>query len=539
MKANAVKVSVVLLAFALLLPMSLSIWGTGGAVKIYENDGNVHSVIFRDYSIENIDGQIDSDWPSFTLVDHLWSTGEADPVGDVYIVHDEEMIFIGASATYPGSGMADDGHWIKIDWNSDGIIDYDDNMGNNEGSIFALSDGAFEYAIPLDHGMMEGDKLDILLHAEMVGLPSDPECETTTFPYRPPGKFLFTTLELAIEVPNQPPSAEIDYTADFMKVCFDGSASYDADGQIISYEWDFGDGATADGQSPTHIFVSEGTFDVTLKVTDNDGAFDIASVQITFINEPPVADAGEDHTVFIGSKVYLDGSASYDVDGDIKGYYWSFGDEEFGEGMQRSHLYLHPGTYEAALTVTDHYGATDTDHCLVTVLDMPALEYSVEYLNELDMTIVDQNGIHFWASGLYPERECGVLFNQTYVLPASDYGTYAMYNSTSPVHFKIRITNLDQAVVENVKVIAIQEFHNTVTVWDRYGEFQMVKGEPLDGSSAMMWTFDSLQPGQTIEMSGYHYFQGRGWGLDQTHLIVKMGNTAVIDDSEAGVYCPP
>jgi PKD domain-containing protein len=53
---------------------------------------------------------------------------------------------------------------------------------------------------------------------------------------------------------------------------FDGSASSDSDGTISSYSWDFGDGATGSGATPSHSYATAGTYAVKLTVTDNDGS---------------------------------------------------------------------------------------------------------------------------------------------------------------------------------------------------------------------------------------------------------------------------
>jgi outer membrane protein assembly factor BamB len=55
-------------------------------------------------------------------------------------------------------------------------------------------------------------------------------------------------------------------------ITFDASASYDLDGEIITYQWDFGDGATPEGIIVNHSFPSIGFYTVTLTVTDNEGA---------------------------------------------------------------------------------------------------------------------------------------------------------------------------------------------------------------------------------------------------------------------------
>ena len=56
-----------------------------------------------------------------------------------------------------------------------------------------------------------------------------------------------------------------------LTVAFDGTASTD-DGMITSYTWNFGDGNSGSGETTTHTYVEEGTFNATLTVTDNRGA---------------------------------------------------------------------------------------------------------------------------------------------------------------------------------------------------------------------------------------------------------------------------
>jgi PKD repeat protein len=64
-------------------------------------------------------------------------------------------------------------------------------------------------------------------------------------------------------------------------VDFDASASYDPDGTIASYTWDFGDATTGSGMTTNHIYTSADTYTVTLTVTDNDGLSDTATQDIT------------------------------------------------------------------------------------------------------------------------------------------------------------------------------------------------------------------------------------------------------------------
>jgi len=64
-------------------------------------------------------------------------------------------------------------------------------------------------------------------------------------------------------------------------VTFNASASYDPNGNITSYEWDFGDETTGAGNITTHTYGETGTYTVTLNVTDSDGLWDTESKNVT------------------------------------------------------------------------------------------------------------------------------------------------------------------------------------------------------------------------------------------------------------------
>lgn len=57
-----------------------------------------------------------------------------------------------------------------------------------------------------------------------------------------------------------------------LAVFFDADASIDPDGTIVSYAWAFGDGTEGEGETTTHIYTTEGTFEVTLTVLDDLGS---------------------------------------------------------------------------------------------------------------------------------------------------------------------------------------------------------------------------------------------------------------------------
>lgn len=74
-----------------------------------------------------------------------------------------------------------------------------------------------------------------------------------------------------------PPTARIEQTLVGRTVTVDASASFDPDGTIVRYLWEFGDGATAEGPSASHTYTGAGTYLVTLTTQDNRGRWDVAS----------------------------------------------------------------------------------------------------------------------------------------------------------------------------------------------------------------------------------------------------------------------
>lgn len=78
-----------------------------------------------------------------------------------------------------------------------------------------------------------------------------------------------------------------------------------------------------------------------------------AKAEDTSINQPPIADAGNDIIAFIDQKITFDGSRSYDPDGFDLAYEWNLGEGGVENDIIVSHKYSYPGTYLIALTVFD------------------------------------------------------------------------------------------------------------------------------------------------------------------------------------------
>jgi large repetitive protein len=163
---------------------------------------------------------------------------------------------------------------------------------------------------------------------------------------------------------NQPPIANIILPKGLLlspkvPAVFDGQDSYDNDGNIVEYQWEFGDGTTVRSGSghAWHTFAKPGTYTVKLTVKDNSGVAN-NTAEITTkvrINAPPIADAGK-NVIGCGTTVSLDATKSSDPDGDRMTYRWSFRDGTRGYGSRVIHTFPQAGSYRVKLMVTDDSG---------------------------------------------------------------------------------------------------------------------------------------------------------------------------------------
>lgn len=162
-----------------------------------------------------------------------------------------------------------------------------------------------------------------------------------------------------------------------LAVAFDGGGSTDADGTVDQFSWSVSGGASLEGAAPNHTFTGAGEYLVTLRVTDNDGASDEASLLISVeaprVNEPPSA-------VFSASTqsgtapltIQFDGSGSMDPDGSITAFAWDFGDGGVASGAMVSHEFQSAGNFTVELLVTDDDGLSAT-HTMEMSIQGPEL----------------------------------------------------------------------------------------------------------------------------------------------------------------------
>ena len=130
-----------------------------------------------------------------------------------------------------------------------------------------------------------------------------------------------------------------------------------------TYAWDFGDGTSGTGMTVTHVYRTQGSYVVSLAVTDSRGAQSTTSrALIVQPGAPPTADFTFSPTpVLVNEAVFFNASGSRPATGrTIVKYDWDFGKGTTGSGVTTSRTYDAVGTYTVTLTLTDDAGTVST-----------------------------------------------------------------------------------------------------------------------------------------------------------------------------------
>ncbi len=147
-----------------------------------------------------------------------------------------------------------------------------------------------------------------------------------------------------------------------------------------SWLWDFGDGNTSATQNPFHEFVDWGTFTVSLTATNDNGSDTEIKVDYITVNGQPVANAGPDQTVNEQDLVQLDGSGSYDPEGETLTYSWTTPPEiQLSDSSALQPIFTAPYVTDSTefaieLIVYDGEWYSDPSTVIITVLDIIAID---------------------------------------------------------------------------------------------------------------------------------------------------------------------
>ncbi|MDE2179981.1 MAG: tandem-95 repeat protein [candidate division NC10 bacterium] len=246
---------------------------------------------------------------------------------------------------------------------------------------------------------------------------SDPTAVRPTFLVDRPGTYVFQLIvndglidsapdTVQIGTANSRPVADAgpDQTVHIGRlVQLDGSASSDVDGDPLTYRWTLvsaptdSQAALSDATTAHPSFVADlqGRYEVQLIVNDGTADSKPDTVHIDTTNSRPVADAGLDQQATVGATVQLDGSHSFDIDGDPLTYRWSFTARPTNSAAsllnaataQPTFMPDLPGNYVAQLIVNDGFEDSLPDTVAITV-EPPANRPPVA---QADTAVTDEN----------------------------------------------------------------------------------------------------------------------------------------------------
>ncbi|WP_342348104.1 PKD domain-containing protein [uncultured Nitrospira sp.] len=227
-------------------------------------------------------------------------------------------------------------------------------------------------------------------------------------------------------------------------VLLNGNGSHDVDGDPLSFNWSFvsiPNGSRATLSNPTSSMSDflvdlAGTYQVQLIVNDGQEVSTPDMVLINTQNSKPVAHAGQDQTVPVGSTVNLNGSGSHDVDGNSLTFQWSLIAKPTGSTATLSHsTSIQPtfgadlvGLYVAQLIVNDGMENSDPITVIITTGNTPPVAdagqdqnvpvFSLVTLNGSGSHDVDGDALSFqWSLESRPQGSTATLLNPTFAQP--------------------------------------------------------------------------------------------------------------------------
>jgi gliding motility-associated-like protein len=146
-----------------------------------------------------------------------------------------------------------------------------------------------------------------------------------------------------------------------------------ATGSITNWFWDFGDATSSIAQNPLHPYNTNGTIDVSLIVTSNNGCVDTVTKPVTIyplpnpnFNAPGFCENTEGNLV----------NTSTIVSGIISTYAWDFNGLETSNVINPSYAFENAGTYSIVLTATSSFGCEASSNQIVTVFDLPNASFT-------------------------------------------------------------------------------------------------------------------------------------------------------------------
>ena len=341
----------------------------------------------------------------------------------------------------------------------------------------------------------------------------------------PDGAFWLTTPSTIYRYwdSGQPPIASLTATPNpaivGSPVAFDASGSSDPDGNIVSYAWNFGDSTGGSGVNVVHTYLTFGTFNATLTVTDNE-SFTAMAYRHIVVRVPPIASfTANPNPAVVGRSVTFDASASRDPDGNVVAYAWDFGDSTTGSGAITTHPYTIPGTFNVTLNVTDNDSLNGTvSHDVVVQAAPPGPQPPVADFTANPVRVNPGVPVTFDASAsLDPD---GTIASYTWEFGDSSGGSgvVATHSYANPGVFTVNLT-----VVDN-QTLSSSATHQVTVNAPPHAGFQFAPTTVFVGISVTFDGSTSSDPDGSIASYAWDFGDGStGTGIQAVHVFAAKG----------------
>ncbi|MBL0343146.1 MAG: PKD domain-containing protein [Bacteroidetes bacterium] len=142
---------------------------------------------------------------------------------------------------------------------------------------------------------------------------------------------------------------------------------------ITGVFWDFGDGGSSNLTDPGHLFASNGSYQVYMVATSDQGCIDTAFSQVV-VHPVPTADfiSGD---ACLNNAVTLSDQSSISS-GTVSNWNWTFGDGTTSTNQNPVHNYSSYGSFNVQLVATSDNGCVDTTNGVVNVFPLPTANFT-------------------------------------------------------------------------------------------------------------------------------------------------------------------
>lgn len=306
-------------------------------------------------------------------------------------------------------------------------------------------------------------------------------------------------------------------------VTLDGSASSDADGDLLNFTWFFvskPDGSQAtlsDANAVKPTFIPDVDGDYVVRLVVHDGSAESTAVTITITaatqNSAPMANAGADQNVTTGTLVPLDGSASSDADGDLLSFTWSFVSKPDGSQATLSDTSAATptftpdvdGDYVVRLVVNDGEFSSSADTVIITAAtansapiahagaDQRVLKNSQVTLDGSESSDSDGDLLSYtWSFVSMPEGSEAVLSDATAIIPT--------FTPDVSGDYVVRLVVHDGRIESNFDTVTIKALRPGEELWSL--TLGAIYGRPVIGSDDTIYVLNNTNQIYAIDPSG-------------------------------------